>query len=159
MKAYIHSILVCAFCCGILASFSSNPRRRKLLQLVSGTTLAVCVLQPLSPIELPLLSEAIPTFPSSADYYLAEGKKIALEAKKMSIEQICESYILEKAKALGAEIEVRFSFTEDLVPNFVEINGFGETDIKMQLQNILATELGIPKENQKWIWQKERNSS
>jgi len=60
---------------------------------------------------------------------------------------------------LGAEITAKVSLDEALTPVFVEIGSENALTIQNELQTILTTDLGIPKENQKWIWNQENNSS
>lgn len=158
-KQYVFSLIICSLSCGIILQIISDPKRKALMHLVCGTVLAVSILRPLSRIDLED-SLRIPVLDQfSADYFLAEGKKTALKAREQNIKGYCEAYILEKAKALDAEITAHVSLDEDLIPIFVEINGVVGPNIQMQLQNILTTDLGIPKENQKWIWNQESNSS
>lgn len=158
MKAYIYSILVCALDCGILASLISSSKRKKLIHLISGTVLAISILRPLSQIDPDFSLDILLSVPSSTDYYISEGKEAALDAKKESIEEACTAYILNRAQTLGTEISVHFFLNEDLIPYLVEIQGNVDSDAQMQLENILSTDLGIPKENQKWIWQQEDSS-
>jgi hypothetical protein len=46
---------------------------------------------------------------------------------------------------------------EDLLPEFAELTGDVAPQVQAQLQRILTTDLGIPKENQKWIRNQESN--
>jgi len=95
----------------------------------------------------------------NADYYIAEGERTAAEAMERCIKDSTETYILNKAKAMGTEIRVQVSLDETGIPAFVEIRGKGEPQAEQELQKILMTDLAIPKENQKWTWNQENNSS
>ena len=158
-KSYLFSLVVCAFICGILSQIISDGKRKELLRLISGTVLAIVLLQPLSGINLEQLLQVPFQNLNAADTYIAEGEQIASEAQERIIEDICEAYILDKAKALGANIMVEISLDHDRIPVFAEMYGAAEADVQLQLQEILTTDLGIPKENQKWIWNQESSSS
>lgn len=158
-KQYVFSIVVCSLSCGILSQIISDTKRKALIHLISGAVLAISILRPLSRIN-PEDFRHVPDLDQfSADYYIAEGKQTSLEALERRIKDSCEAYILDKAKELGTEIIADISLNEDLIPVFVEISGEADPNVQTELQKILTTDLGIPKENQKWIWNQESNSS
>ena len=66
----------------------------------------------------------------------------------------CEAYILDKAKVLGGDITAEVSLNADLIPVFAVIHAEDQS-AKAQLQAILQEDLGIPMENQQWIWNQE----
>lgn len=158
-KSYLYSIIVCVFVCGILSRVISDGRRNALLRLISGTVLAVVLLQPLSGIRLEELLHVPVQNRQAADGYIAEGQQIASQAQERIIEELCEAYILEKAKALGMNITVEISLDQDGCPVFAEMYGEAHPDAQLQLREILTEDLGIPKENQQWIWNQESSSS
>lgn len=158
-KSYIISIIICALSCRIVSQIVSNTRRKALMHFVSGTLLAIFILRPLSHIDPEALWEVPELDQFSAAYYITEGEKAAIEAQEKSIKDACETYILDKATTLGAKITVHFSLNEELMPLFAEISSDANPDVQMQLENILMTDLGIPKENQKWIWNQESSNS
>lgn len=156
-KSYLYSIIVCVFVCGILSRMVSDSRRNALLRVISGTVLAVTLLRPLSGIPLEEFLQVPVQNRNAADDYIAQGRQIAAQARERIIEDLCEAYILEKAMALGMNITVEISLDQDGCPVFAAICGEASPDA--QLQEILASDLGIPKENQQWIWNQESSSS
>jgi hypothetical protein len=94
-----------------------------------------------------------------ADFYIAAGEELAFLEQERCIKTYCETYILEKAKALDAEITVEILLNEEQVPCFAEIQYGADSGIQYELQRILETDLGISKENQKWIRNQENSSS
>lgn len=158
-KTYLFSLVACAFNCGILSQILSDGKRKELIRLISGTVMASILLQPLSGKNLKdFLHVSFPNL-KDADTYIAEGKQIASEEQERIIEEICEAYILDKAKTMGANITVQISLDHDRLPAFAAMYGEVAPDVELQLQKILTTDLGIPKENQKWIWNQESSSS
>ncbi len=69
------------------------------------------------------------------------------------ISQQCEEYILDKAAALGMQIETKVILNEDTfypLPVKVMISGQYSPWQKEQLTVIIAQDLGIPEEQQEW---------
>lgn len=158
-KEYAFTLIVIALCCGILIQTVSDTKGKALVRLISGVVLAIVLLQPLEKrafeeiLQLPEFDESI------AEFYIEEGRKTAIETKRAFIEAQSEAYILNKAKMLGGEITVQVFLDEDLVPDFAQIHEKGETSIQKHLEIILSTDLGIPKEHQKWIWKQDGSGS
>jgi hypothetical protein len=158
-KQSILTFLVCSLTCGILSQIVSDTGKTKLIQFISGTFLAVTVLSGfarIDPADFHLISAGNR---NPADAYIAMGKQAAAEEQKIRITADCEAYILDKAKELGAEVTAKVSLDELLVPVFVEITCESDRNLQPDLQKILTMDLGIPKENQQWIWNQENNSS
>lgn len=94
--------------------------------------------------------------------YRSMGSSLASESaerlerlnKQVIIEQ-CEEYILSRAGAEGltelkAEVRVQWSTDGFWVPVSVRLTGFCPEDKKEKLRQIIAADLGIPKEEQEW---------
>ena len=64
-----------------------------------------------------------------------------------------EAYILDKAASLGVELEVDVLLEDmyPMAPKTVRLSGSVSPYVRNRLQNIIAEELGISKENQIWI--------
>ena len=157
-RQYIGLIISCCLICGIVTQLVSGTKGKELMNLISGTILAISILNPLTdihldPFILPSLSEQNP------DAYIVEGKKSAYEAQVACIKTSFEEYILDKAKMLGADIAVEISLDKNRIPVFASIHGMKGSDIQRELERILTMDLGIPKENQKWTWNRENSSS
>lgn len=158
-KQYIFSLIVCAFSCAVVSQMISDPKRKALIRLICGIILTISILRPFSQMRLEDLFQIPFLDQNAADLCIADGEETAAEARAEYIKASCEAYILDKAKALGAEITVQFLLEGNQIPAFAEIEGAFTPDVQMQLQNILTEDLGIPKENQKWIWNQESKSS
>jgi len=159
LRDYFYNILVCILIISILAQIVTSTKQKQLMRLISGIFLAISIFTPLAQINWSsLLSvSSLPAFYAAP--YIAEGKKTALETQKTVIKDTCESYILNKAKSLGADIIIELSLNEELLPVFAEIYSETDLSIQIQLQKILTEDLGIPKEHQIWISYQESNSS
>ena len=158
-KAYLLAVISCGLICGVLLQLVSDSHTKKLLQMICGVVAGISLLGPLSGIRLQDWYQA--DFPTmvSGHAYIAEGEKTALEAQERIITESCEAYIENRAKALGADVQVNVRLNRDQIPDLAEIRGNPGPEIQMQLQEILSEDLGIPKENQTWIWNQENSSS
>ena len=158
-KQYLFSIIVCSITCGIVSQIAAVGKRKELLRLICGVILTITILSPLSRLDLGELLYIPQEAWDTADYYIAKGEDVAFQEQAQCIKAAFEAYILDKAKSLGAEVSAEISLDETLVPVFAEITGGSDQGLQKELENILTTDLGIPKENQKWIWNQESSSS
>ena len=67
------------------------------------------------------------------------------------ISEQTEAYILDKAADLHANLHVEVTVGEDNLPTAVTLSGEASPYARRQIQAIIANDLGISKENQKWI--------
>ena len=136
--------------CGGVLSLVPEGTGRKLLRLVCGMILTLCVLGPISGAELP---DSLP-WPDTAcaESIVERGKQQARLAVAERIKEQTEAYILDKADGLGAEVTVEITLTEQspAVPDSAVIGGSVSPYVRGRLERILAQELGIPKERQQW---------
>ena len=158
-KSYVYSILVCLFCCAIVSQMVQDGRRQSLLQFLCGTAVAITVLRPLTGLDLTQFLAISDLEIFAADAYVAEGEVTAGKERGLRIKQTCEAYILDKAKALGADLQICITLNQEQIPVFAEIQGQVQQNVQMELQEILMRDLGIPKENQRWTWNQENSSS
>ena len=130
-----------------------------MMQLLSGVVLAITVLSPFTKLRLDD-SFQIPEIEwKNSDLYIVEGQKNALEAQKEYIQDHCEAYILDRARTFNTEITVQVLLNESMVPAFTQIHWDGNPNLQTELVKVITTDLGIPKENQQWIWNQANNSS
>lgn len=157
-KQYAVSVIGCCLICGIISKIPADTKRKGLLHLICGMALGIALLGPLAGIRPEALLETV--WPHhSPEQYIAQGKETAQQIRSEYIKAACEAYILDKAESLGADIRVQIMLSDILTPVSATLTGNGSTNIQGHLQQILMTDLGIPKENQTWIWSQENNSS
>ena len=158
-KQYIFSIIVTACICGVLTQILSESKCKSAMQLVCGTVLAIIILQPLSRVRVDALIPDSFGAENTVDRYIRAGERTAEIARAEYIKTACEAYILNRARALDENLQIQISLNKDLLPELAEIKGAYGPAEQTELQNILTTEFGIPKENQIWIWNQESNGS
>ena len=111
------------------------------------------VISPWTKLRFEDISSYFADIQTDADQIIGEGEEIAADATVAIIKKQVEAYILDKAHSLDIDIEVEVAFAElrPLVPDAVTIKGAVSPYAKLQLQQMIADDLGIPKENQMWI--------
>ena len=84
---------------------------------------------------------------------IASGQQMAREQETQIISRQTQSYILDKAQALGAMIEAEVGLSDErpFVPVSVTIKGNLSPYARQVLENIIQNDLGIRKEDQLWI--------
>lgn len=81
----------------------------------------------------------------------AMGENLARDSMADIIKEETEAYILDKAADLHANLRVEVAVGEDNLPAAVTISGEASPYARRQIQAMIANDLGISKENQKWI--------
>lgn len=158
-KQELYSLVVCAFVCGLICQVPGTGKRKELFRVICGTVLAIYCLQPLSDIRWEDFSRIPLEFRDQADVCIGEGQRLAAKEEKRIIAGACEAYILDKAKELGAEIQIEISLNPEGLPVCAVLGGEADPETQRTLQRILSEDLGIPKENQAWIGNQENSSS
>lgn len=157
-KGYILDILVASITASIFLQILPDSSKKELLHLLCGILLTVVILMPLSDIRLNDFLDLTQYMPESSDYLLEHGTETAEEAKRQYITDRCEAYILDKAKALDAEILPFVQVDEIFLPVYAEIQGELEPQVQKKLEQMLMLDLGITKENQRWIGNPEKEN-
>ena len=158
-KQYLLSILICALICGAVSQILMDTKRRQLVRMICGIVIAISIFYPLTKVKLEKYIQIPDADWIEADYYISAGEKLSFMEQEKCIQTYCETYILDKAKELDAEIAVEIYLDEEKVPRFVQIECAAPSKVQNELQRILETDLGIAKENQKWISNQEKSSS
>lgn len=153
---YILSVVSAAVISGILTSMvSPKGTVGALIRMMCGLFLAFTVIAPVGNLDYDVLTTFSDAYFEEGVAAASQGEKRTREATAELIKQKTEAYILDKAAELQVEItvEVTVSDSGDPVPEEVIIRGDPAQQEKRLLQEMIATELGIPKEHQRWISQ------
>lgn len=80
------------------------------------------------------------------------GEDMGRDALRQGIKDRTETYILDKAKVLKADLQVEVELSEDNVPVPEAVSIFGKVSpyAKEQLSEMIEAEIGIEMEYQKW---------
>lgn len=154
-KGWVLDILTVAMVCRLLLLLLP---KKELAELVCGVALTVVLLQPLTGLRSEDFPDIRQYLPESPEALLAAGTETAGAAKSAYITQQYEAYILDKAKAMGADIQPRIRIDGEGLPVSACIRGDMDPQIQKQLEQILIRDMGITKENQQWTGNPENGN-
>lgn len=157
-KESVFSILVVSVSVSVLLQVIPDTGGKELLHILCGVLLTVVILGPITEFPLEDFLNFQQYVPESPDALLDAGRETADAAKRQYITDRLESYILDKAKAMGAEILPEVCVDEACMPVYAEIHGEIAPQIQKTLEQILIGDLGITKENQRWTGNPEEEN-
>ena len=150
---YILSISTAAILCAIVRRLLDKKGTPGAVgKLLTGIFMAVTVLSPLTGFSFGGVEDLLSFSQIQAEKAVEAGEKQGTNALRKSISDQVQAYILEKAQALGADIQVEIILSADTypVPECVRISGQIAPYAKTMLKQILREDLGILEENQIW---------
>lgn len=153
---YLISVIVCALICGIITGLiGKKSPHYTLARLLCGIFLSLTAVRPLVQIKLEDITIYTQSITLDAQSAVAYGESIAQTQKNDIIKQRLETYILDKAAFLGAELSVNVKLDEDAagIPKTVTLSGEIAPLAREKLTRIITEELGIAEEDQIWTGQ------
>lgn len=147
---YLLSIASSAMLLSLSQAMLPKGAVRQIAGFVGGLVVILAVLSPVVSIDPDELAQYLSAF--SVDL---EANGIADDGQILSdiIKQRCESYILDKAMELGAELEVSVGLYEDAhypYPVSVVLRGQVTPEQKMRLTEIISLDMGVSPQQQEW---------
>ena len=145
----IGAAIICAICKRLL---SDNTPTASLSKLLTSLFLLYCVISPIRNIRLHDPSFNFGNLQQQAQQAADAGTIHAQNALRNSITARVQTYIEEQGKSLGTNLQVKVTLSDDPVPIPVAVHLYGDVSpyAKAQLQRIIASNIGIQKENQIW---------
>lgn len=153
LREYIFSVTAAAILCACVRSIAGEKgAAARVVKLICGLFLAFTVIRPVARIQLSDFAVFTSEIQLEAAAAATMGEDYAAESLEEIIKQQVRTYILDKAQALGAQVEVAVTLSDgpQPVPDSVTIIGPVAPYARSQLQKILEEDLGIPKEAQQW---------
>ena len=147
--SYILLVTTAAMLVSILRKLTGSGGVGELVKLLGGIFLAVTVLSPLVQLELPELSW-LDDFTEEGQEAAREGQALAKDHSAALISRELEAYILDKAALLGAELMAAVELDEEGMPVSVTLSGEISTADRAALSRMIADELGLGEEVQRW---------
>lgn len=151
LREYVIRIVAAALLSGIVIRLTQHSASGKIVRLLCGVFMTIVLIQPLGGTNVSLWESILPDITQEAEAVTAEGAAAAEDIRREYIKQRVEAYILSRAKTMEADIQANVSLDEDCVPVSVSIAGRISPLSRSRLTQMIASELGIPKERQEWI--------
>ena len=151
---YVLSVIcACILCCVLQLLFCNNSHMAPLMKMVTGLVVSLTVFTPILWTDALRFDTQFDALITNRNIVVNDGERAAEEAMILLIKQQAESYILEKANALGMDIRVEILLSEENppVPNEVIIKGTVSPYARRQMQAYLLQNFGVSEENQRWI--------
>ena len=150
VKDYLLSITAAAVICGCVNSIvSGNSWISRLVKLLCGLFLVVTAIQPVIDIKVSDVYQFTEQLALDADQAVYDGEQIAVDEMKRIIKEKTETYILDKAKTLGTELNVEIVL-DGVLPVGVILTGDVSPYAKGCLCETISQDLGIPLKEQIW---------
>lgn len=150
LRQYVLRIVSGALVCGILLGCIHGDNHETLLRMLCSIFLAILIMEPI------LNIDQIPDFTFVQDA-IEEGQQEAQSGEAMAYQETeriitsyLETYILDKAKRKGANLTAEIILDNNHLPVQAILNGSVTNQVKLELSDIIASDLGISKENQLW---------
>ena len=153
IKSYLLSIIAAAIISGLILSFiGKKGTNAAVTKLLVGIFMAITVISPWTKLEIGTLTDFFSNTELEASGIVMEGQRLATETMSSIIKSRTEAYILDKAAALGLEInaDVTVAGTDPLLPDSVTLSGQASPYARTRLQQFIEQDLGIPEEKQLW---------
>jgi len=151
MEGIIKSLCSMSLLCGAAVSLAPEGSAKRVMQVVCSVILLTMMLRPLATVDPEDYSLELGRIREREAEFLESGAEAEKRMHRAVIEQQCETYIEDKAAALGlngveAAVTARWN-TEGLwLPHSVRLScPFDQT-----LSEYLAAEFGLPLERQNW---------
>lgn len=148
---YIAQAVAAALLCGIIVSMTKHSSGGSIVRMLCGVFMTIVLIQPLAGTNVSFLESILPDITGDAEAVASEGAAAAEDIRREYIKQRVQAYILSRAKTMEADIQANVSLDEDCIPVSVNIAGRISPLSRSRLTQIIASELGIPKERQEWI--------
>ena len=148
---YIAQAVAAALLCGIIVSMTKHSSGGSIVRMLCGVFMTIVLIQPLAGTNVSFLESILPDITGDAEAIASEGAAAAGDIRREYIKQRVQAYILSRAKTMEADIQANVSLDEDCIPVSVSIAGRISPLSRSRLTQIIASELGIPKERQEWI--------
>lgn len=148
---YIAQAVAAALLCGIIVSMTKHSSGGSIVRMLCGVFMTIVLIRPLAGTNVSFLESILPDITGDAEAVASEGAAAAEDIRREYIKQRVQAYILSRAKTMEADIQANVSLDEDCVPVSVSIAGRISPLSRSRLTQIIASELGIPKERQEWI--------
>ena len=153
MKAYLIRLTAAAILAAVVRRMAPDSGAGKASRLGAGLLVVITALGPLGEMDLVAAAENLMVSGYSDVLTSQPVDRASTSLLTELISESTETYILDKAQALGAEVTAQVETKlEDRypVPWSVKLTGNVTQEQKAQLQRIIAEELGIPEDRQEW---------
>ena len=150
LRAYVLGVAAASMLCGVLIRLPRSSSAA-IVRMLCGIFLTIVLIQPLAGKKDRLWEAALPDVGEEAEEIISEGRASAEDIRKEFIKERLEAYILSRAGEIGADIQADITLGKNCLPTHIRVMGSISPIYRSKLTQIIASELGIPREQQEWI--------
>ena len=150
---YILRLVFAGIICGIITSIvAGKSGGSTVIRVICGFFLTVTAVSSLLNLKVTDIEDYFENIHLDAQTYVEAGTALADSETALFIKDQMETYILDKASAMGVQIQVEIEMSEDPknLPDSVAITGSVSPYNRKLLKNMINGDLGIPEEKQIW---------
>lgn len=151
LRAYVLGVAAASMLCGVLIRLPRSSGSAVIVRMLCGIFLTIVLIQPLAGKKARLWEAALPDVGEEAEEIISEGRASAEDIRKEFIKERLEAYILSRAGEIGADIQADITLGKNCLPTHIRVMGSISPIYRSKLTQIIASELGIPREQQEWI--------
>ena len=158
IQNYLLTFISACFLCAVVQALMPKGAEKKAACFGCGLVLILTVLKPVAALDLEHLARSISRWEIQASEIQSGIKIENQELIAAIIKEKCETYIWDKAAALGivpqsVEVEILADGSQPH-PCSVKITGEYTQGQKQQLSQWIRQELAVGTEDQEWTWSK-----
>lgn len=153
MQAYLIRITAAAILASVLRKLAPKGISGRGTRLGAGLLVIFAALSPLGEANLYAAAEKITAYSYQAGFSEDTFQENTNDLMEELIKENAEAYILDKAQAMGAEVQAEVeTVVQDgcPIPWRVRLGGTVSREQQAELTRILREDLGIPEERQMW---------
>lgn len=152
LRQYVLTMILAAILCAVVVSIMPEKAgKQSVIRMICGLYLLLVACKPMGIISFAAEENDLVTYRQEAEQMQTEARKQADEAMTAVIKAQTETYIEDKAEALGATVTAGVMLAEDMLPWQVELTGEVSPYVKTRLVQTIWADLGIPEERQVWL--------
>ncbi len=151
LRQYILTMVLAAILCAVVVTvLPEKAGKQRMIRMICGFFLLAAACKPIGGFAFAVDTGTLDEHRRAAERVQTEAQAQADEAMLTVITNQTETYIEDKAKALGAAVSAAVTLDKDMLPWQVELTGEVSPYVKTRLSQILSSDLGIPDERQVW---------
>ena len=151
LREYVIRIVAAALISGIAIRLTGGGGIGEIIRMLCGLFMSLVLLQPIIGRRELQWEFMLPQIRRQAEENVLEGVAAAEKIRQEFIMRQAETYISNRAAEMDTEIQAEIMLGEDNLPESVVLTGAVSPLNKSRLTQIIASELGIPRERQEWI--------
>lgn len=156
ISSVIRQLCAMSILCGAAISIAPEGTVRRMLEIVCSVVIISAVAQPFIGVDFAAYALELARFEEREAEFLADNSELNDRLNRLVIEERYETYIMDKANELGAEVysvevSVQWSMDGFWTPYSVQIS-CGSHAGQKELSGRIEAELGVPAERQQWSY-------